>query len=257
MKKIPNLLILSIIILFPQYCFSWGKTGHRVIGQIAEELLDTTTKSKINTILNDTGIAMVSNWGDFVKSDPKFNNYYSWHYTNLEANLSRKQFDSAVMTIKNGECVFQIKYLIEYLKRNQNDADMLKMLIHIVGDMFMPFHLGHKEDKGGNTIKIKFFNQNTNIHALWDDKLIEGEDLSYTEYSNYLMNTNKPKFKKYSKKDINDYAWKTYQITEDLYKNYRLTENPYQYIYKYKSIWESQLVSGGILLAKILHYIYN
>lgn len=251
-----KILIFLIIIILPQYIFAWGKTGHRIIGQISQELIDSTTEKKINLVLNNTDIAMVANWGDFVKSDPKYSNYYTWHYTNLESNLSRYQLDSAIMTTESGECVFQVFYLIEYLKRNPNDADMLKMLIHIVGDMFMPLHMGHAEDKGGNMVKVNFFNENTNLHSLWDEKLIEGENLSYTEYSQYLMKTYNPKTEKFSKEFINNNAWKTYQIQKEIYKDSKITK-PYQYIYKYKSVWESQLVAGGVLLAEILNYIYN
>ena len=63
----------------------------------------------------------------------------------------------------------------------------LKFLIHLIGDLHQPLHVGNGLDKGGNTIKLKWFGENTNLHSIWDTKLIEHQKLSYTEYSSYLL----------------------------------------------------------------------
>ena len=35
--------------------------------------------------------------------------------------------------------------------------------------------------------KVKWFGEATNLHSVWDTKLINLQELSYTEYSNYLL----------------------------------------------------------------------
>ncbi|GHU86029.1 endonuclease [Bacteroidia bacterium] len=243
--------------MVPAIVFGWSKTGHRVIGQIAENIMTEQAKSNMNAVLNNAGAAMVANWGDFVKSDPRFKQFSSWHYTNFTSNLTREKFDKEAIDTFSGQCIFRIIQLTEILRENPNDVNCLKMLIHIVGDMFQPMHLGSPYDLGGNKVPITWFGQKSNLHSLWDDKLIDGEKLSYTEYAQFLMNTKKPSAGEYSKQAVLDAAWKAYQITCKIYDEKDKVSDHYVYIYNYKSIWEQQFVDGGILLGTILNYIYG
>ena len=47
-------------------------------------------------------------------------------------------------------------------------------------------HVGNGKDRGGNDIKLKWFNSPTNLHRIWDSDLINLQELSYSEYSDYL-----------------------------------------------------------------------
>jgi len=44
--------------------------------------------------------------------------------------------------------------------------EALKFLVHFVGDAHQPMHVSRKEDKGGNTIQVRFDNQCTNLHSV-------------------------------------------------------------------------------------------
>jgi hypothetical protein len=37
----------------------------------------------------------------------------------------------------------------------------------------MPLHVGDNNDKGGNQTQVRFFDQGTNMHRLWDSQMIE------------------------------------------------------------------------------------
>jgi hypothetical protein len=43
----------------------------------------------------------------------------------------------------------------------------LRFIIHLVGDVHQPLHLGKKEDRGGNSLNVFFFGVRTNLHSLW------------------------------------------------------------------------------------------
>jgi hypothetical protein len=51
-------------------------------------------------------------------------------------------------------------------------------LIHFVGDVHQPLHVGWTSDRGGNTIKCTFFGRSTELHAVWDSGIIyhSGQD---------------------------------------------------------------------------------
>ena len=61
----------------------WGPTGHRVVGEIAQDYLKPKTKRKLKKLLKKKSMAFLSTFADEIKSDRKFNEYYSWHYINM------------------------------------------------------------------------------------------------------------------------------------------------------------------------------
>lgn len=255
MKKI-IVVAFAIITFIPMPLWAWGQIGHRIIGKMASEMLSKKTLKKIDRVLLGAEMAMVANWADFVRPDSNYSQYNDWHYTNLPQGLTRSQCDSVALSSDNGQCVYRVLELAENLKQNPNDTEKLKLLIHLVGDMFQPMHLGREEDRGGNDIKIRWFSQNTNLHALWDSYLIEGQQLSYTEYASYLNSVHHPQRQTYSKESLLQAVWNTYGITSRIYETEEETQQPYRYIYTYEKVWEKQLVDAAIMLASILEYIY-
>jgi hypothetical protein len=66
MKKLLSLtLVLSSLT-----AFSWGLTGHRIIGHIAMDHLNPEVRAHILETLGGEDLAQVANWMDFIKSDP-------------------------------------------------------------------------------------------------------------------------------------------------------------------------------------------
>ena len=44
----------------------------------------------------------------------------------------------------------------------------LRFIVHLVGDLHQPLHVGKCCDKGGNDVKVTWFGKPTNLHAVWD-----------------------------------------------------------------------------------------
>ena len=57
----------------------------------------------------------------------------------------------------------------------------LRFVVHLVGDLHQPLHVGKCCDKGGNDVKVNWFGKPTNLHAVWDLALVDDEQLSFTE----------------------------------------------------------------------------
>lgn len=250
-------IFLSFLLCVPLLAGAWGLEGHRIIGEVAQRNLTKKAQKQIVAVLGGSTIAMEANWGDFIKSNPDFKEFSDWHYNNFEAGLTRAEFDSVAMLTDRGQAVYRIYYLIDRLKNDKNDTIALRYLIHIVGDIHCPMHMGHPEDRGGNSIKIKWFGRQTNLHALWDDALIDGQKLSYTEYTDHILRTQPYKYAAFEPSQVKDWAWRTVQNGEQIYANVALTEKPYNYIYQFKNMWESSLMLGGLHLAAILNEIYK
>ncbi len=45
-------------------------------------------------------------------------------------------------------------------------------LIHVIGDVHQPLHCGYGYDRGGNSVNVTFFGEQTELHAVWDTGMI-------------------------------------------------------------------------------------
>jgi hypothetical protein len=176
--KLTGLSLLLVLKIFPAY--SWGATGHRIIGEMAETQLSDIAKTRIHAILGNASLAMASTWGDEVRSDRAYDYTSTWHYTNIDSGLTRAAFDLAALRLDRGQNIYSVVTLTDYLKQIPNDTAMLKMFIHLVGDMHCPMHMGRPDDRGGNAKSVTWFSSSTNLHSLWDNALIDSQKLSYT-----------------------------------------------------------------------------
>jgi len=251
--------ILYGLLVLPFTMSAWGTSGHRIIGEMSQHLLDKKVNQKITAILGNASVAMISTWGDFIRSDVAYAGTDTWHYTNMSAEYSRAAFDTLVVKQDNGENVYRVIALIAHLKQQPNDTNMLKMLVHLVEDMHCPMHLGRPDDKGGNSIRFRWMGSEINLHNLWDDVLIDFQKLSYTEYAQHLMRTHKLRKVNFAGQHslILDWAWQTYQATQIVYDSVEKTGNAYSYNFEYQSLLESRLIAAAEHLAAILNYIYK
>jgi hypothetical protein len=235
----------------------WGPTGHRTTGKIAETHLTNKAKRKIDKLLKGESLAFVSTFGDQIKSDRKYNEFYSWHYVNMD--LDQKYAD----TEKNpkGDLVTGINKCIQVLKdEKSSEADKvfyLKFLVHLVGDLHQPLHIGQKEDKGGNTVQVQWFGQGTNLHTVWDSKMIEEWNMSYLELAKNAKDLSKDEIKAIKKGTVVEWVDEVHEITKEVYKSAKVGENlKYRYSYDHLETVRTQLQKGGIRLAKILNEIF-
>jgi hypothetical protein len=118
-------------------------------------------------------------------------------------------------------------------------------------------------DRGGNGTKVKWFGQQTNLHSVFDSKMIDSaRKWSYSEWVEHLDRTDK-KFKKGVMRgtfeewfmDTVDNAAEIYEYVERQGK-----ENPnlsYQFVYDFSPMLEQQLLLGGYRLAYVLNTIFG
>ena len=236
----------------------WGQNGHRVTGEIAENHLKKRAKKKIDKLLKGQSLAFVSTYADEIKSDRAFSKYYPWHYVNMDLDQS---YSEASKNPK-GDLVTGINKCIEVLKdKNSADADKsfhLKMLIHFVGDLHQPMHIGQKEDKGGNAVQVEWFGKGTNLHAVWDTKMIENWNMSYLELANSAKDLSKKQIEAIEEGTVVIWVDEIHELTKKIYKSVEEDANlRYRYSYDHFDIVRDQLQIGGIRLAKILNDIFS
>ena len=235
----------------------WGPTGHRATGKIAEKHLTKRAKKKIEKLLQGESLAFVSTYADEIKSDRKYSKYYTWHYINMP-------FESTYDTCEKnpeGDLVTGINHCVKVLKDENSSIEdkrfFLKMLVHLVGDLHQPMHIGKKEDKGGNDFQVQWHKRGTNLHKVWDEDMINKWDMSYIELANNAKHLSEAQIEVIKKGSVVDWVTETHQLTKKVYASAEVGENlRYRYSYDYFPIVREQLQKGGIRLAKILNEIF-
>lgn len=241
---------------------AWGTTGHRVVAEIAERNLTKKAKKNLRKVLGYQSLAYYANYPDFVKSDPRFKDNDSWHYINLTANLSEEACFEQLEQSTDKNLYKRALVLIEELKNSQEpieaQQEKLFYIIHILGDAHQPLHVGRPEDLGGNKVKVEWFGQPTNIHAVWDGKLVDYEKYSYTEYATVLNILSKKEIKNLQNGNLKHWLYESHVLANEIYQDAETRDDlRYEYHYKYKQMIENQMLKAGLRLAKILNNIYG
>lgn len=260
LKKTSILLLLLAISL---QGFSWGSTGHRVVGQIASSYLSCKAKRNIRKILGTESVAISSNWADFIKSDTAYKYLDSWHYINIKAGVNNADFNTLLQDDSKVNAYTKLNFLIRELKNKQNSLEKkqfyLRLLIHIAGDIHQPMHVGRLEDLGGNRIKAFWFADATNLHAIWDTKLIEHQNLSYTEYAQNINHVSKQQRREWQQQPMTEWLFESYQLADKLYAGIKTQEPRLSYRYDFENVemLNQQLLKGGVRLAGLLNEVFK
>jgi len=234
----------------------WGKTGHRVVGAIANNYLKGSTKRQLKKLLNFESLALVSTYADEIKSDSRYNEFKTWHYLNMPLDGTYATSDKN----PEGDLVTGINYCKDIItSKTSSDDDKafyLKMLIHLIGDLHQPMHLGLLEDRGGNDFKVQWNYSDTNMHRVWDTQMIESYGMSFSELADNAAHLSKDDIKAIQKGTVIDWIDETHILTNEVYSSAEQGENLRgRYSYKYFNIAREQLQKAGIRLARVLNEI--
>jgi hypothetical protein len=263
-KGIFKTFVCVLVLVFISHnAMAWGMLGHRIVGEIAERHLKSEAKRKVKSILGNESIAMASNWADFIKSDTSYRYLNTWHYVNFDDKLTYEQMQAFLQNDNEIDAYTRINFLVAELKKKDLAQDKkifyLRLLIHLVGDIHQPMHATKKGITGGNDIRVQWFSQNSNLHRVWDEHLIEYQQLSYTEYANVLDFTTKAQRKELQSQPLSRWLYDSYSkslLIVDEIKG----ENPrlgYDYNFKHVATLNEQLLKGGIHLAGMLNEIFD
>ena len=232
----------------------WGQTGHRVVGAVADNYLKRSTKKAIKRLLNHESLAFASTYADIIKSDSRYREFGPWHYLNMPLDSNYED------SVKNpeGDIVSGINICKQKISNPNSSYDdkqfYLKMLIHLIGDLHQPLHIGLEEDRGGNDFKVQWYYEDTNMHSVWDTKMIESFGMSYSELAVNLPHISKTELKQIQSGSTLEWIEETHKLTKIVYNSAEEGENLRgRYSYKYFGMVRSQLQKAGIRLAKVLN----
>jgi hypothetical protein len=240
-----------------QEALAWGPVGHRIVGTIAEMNLDPQVLKIIRKEFNINHLANVANWADEIKGS--YDKPDVLHYTNIAVghrtyNQKRDCPRKRCVTekIKEYESI-----LIDPRSSPKSRKEAFKFLVHFVGDVHQPMHLGYEKDRGGSHIFVFFGEKPTNLHRVWDHDLIFLEGKSQLQFARQLNRAITPENKKLWAGGTPD-DWSNESRALVLDYGYRLQfsrgrELSLSYISGGRTIVEERLQRAGIRLAEMLN----
>jgi len=248
-------LVLILLVVNVQGSAAWGPQGHRIIGSIAESHLQPEVKQLILEKFNINSLADVATWADQTRKKRKEEN--PWHYTNIAEGQGA--YD-AERDCPNGACVTE---KINEFSRVLGDRsaplsqrkDALKYLVHFVGDVHQPLHLGNKKDRGGGTLRFSYKGEVVSLHYLWDGGLIEWRG-SLLQYAGRLSaKVFADEVSMWSRSTVSDWANESRSLALKVAYNIDQEGLTKAYIERGREVIDLRLAQAGVRLAHLLNTI--
>ena len=251
-------LTLLLLLVVSNTAFGWGQTGHRTTGAIAEHYLSTDAKLAIDKLLPNESLAEASTYADEMRSDPSVfwqKTASPWHYVTVPAGKSYSEAGSP----SQGDAVTALKRFRATLRdKNASLADKrlaLRFTIHLVGDLHQPLHAGNGTDRGGNTIKLTYFGEPSNLHTVWDSAMIDGQNLSYSEWSQWLqVKITKQQTTLWAEPDPLVWIAESAKIRDTIYPQSDVLM--WDYGYQHLPTVKTRLQQAGVRLAAYLNAVF-
>ncbi|MEP4891209.1 MAG: S1/P1 nuclease [Aliiglaciecola sp.] len=256
--KFSQLAIAALCLLQTSQALAWGQTGHRITANIAEQYLSADAKAKIDALYPTQSLAEISTLADEMRSDPsEFWQKTSspWHYVTVEEG---SDYHSSEHAPSHGDAYTALVSFAATLKNPQatlQDRQLaLHFIVHIIGDLHQPLHAGDGTDRGGNDVKVEFFWQDSNLHRVWDSGMIDKQQLSYTEWTEWLSRKITPEMaKQWQSTDPKVWIKESIQLREKVYpKESKLS---WQYQHQHLPEVKQRLQMAGVRIAAYLNSI--
>ena len=273
MKRLAALLAVSGLALNAAPVAAWGPTGHRIVAQIAQDNLSGQTRAHVEEILGREGLAEAATWPDEQKSNPaEFwrDEASPWHYITLKAEQKAKDLVHPLQ----GDAVTALEKFTQELRDPDTSPEeralALRFIVHLVGDLHQPLHAGKEGDRGGNDAMVQWFDDpvQRNLHWVWDEGMIDKQQISFTENADRLENRMTPQqVIQWWDPKPNDWINESIALRNRIYPmpsaeyGNGTVEAPfkleYHYVYDWKPSMELRLEQAGIRLAAYLDWVFS
>jgi hypothetical protein len=243
--------VSSLLAVLASPALAWGPLGHRAVGRIAERHLAPETARQVAALLGPERLTYVGSWADDIRSDPAWAKAESWHWVTIQAGQTYAE------SKKNpaGDVIEAIarfeRILADPAAPKVERQQALKWLVHLVGDIHQPLHVGRGDDRGGNEVVVLWFGEPSNLHSVWDSGLIGRAELSSTELAEKVDIATAEEVKAWQASTPLDWAGESSASLDKLYLigDRKLS---FRYVFDQWPTVEKRIAQAGVRLAGLL-----
>ena len=249
MKKKLFTLTLVLSLLSPTFLFAWGREGHHMVVELAYQFLSADAKQKLTSYLGGMSIEGASTWMDDMRRNPTYSYLEHTHYINIEKG-------GTLNTSSTDNIYWELNKVMDELNNPKSlSTETIKLdiliLIHLIGDLHQPLHDGYGDDKGGNDIHVSYLGQQSNLHSVWDSKIISTKQINLTTINSFGSRYSAQQIESIKKANIEKWMMDSRDYLNQVYsfQNGVIDES---YIDKSAPIVEEQIYKAGIRLSGLL-----
>ncbi|KAK1685976.1 hypothetical protein QYE76_046824 [Lolium multiflorum] len=157
---------------------AWGVEGHYMVCKIAESYLTSEASVAVKGLLPESAggeLAAVCSWPDTERRQNPWSTPLHFADTPGDCKFSYARDCTGTNGEKDMCVVGAINNYTAALQDSScpyNRTESLMFLAHFVGDVHQPMHCGRIADLGGNTVVVSWYTNKTNLHKVWDEKVI-------------------------------------------------------------------------------------
>lgn len=252
-------------------------------GEIAQSRLNRRARKNIEEIMGSESLARASTWADEIKSEPENWKHASpWHYTQIPAGADFHDLVPPTEGDIYTALVAMEKVLQNSQAKQEEKKQALRFVVHFVGDLHQPLHVGNGTDQGGNWCQVMWFNKASNLHAVWDTDMIDQLKLSFTEYARFLNDAlDKKQEESWMSGHFDDWIIESGTFRDSVYPKVKVNGQDvpgtpycrdsklgpidptlvpklsYNYGYEHRTLLDQRLTQGGLRLAYTLNQIFS
>lgn len=256
MKYIAVTVIL-IVLTSASLTARWGQVGHFATGEVAERYLTEKTRAEVQRVLGGASIASATTWMDEVRPTPEYSYSRDWHWVTVPPGETYEESEKN----PNGDVIAALERKISQLKAGdlaeREEREKLKMVIHMIGDIHQPLHVGTGEDRGGNEVVVYWEGQETNLHRVWDTHMIVSLGMDYQEFARHVNTATEEQVREWQSASVRDWARESISYRDNVYDLPEDRQLGVEYRDRNIALVEKRVLQGGVRMAGVLNAIYD
>jgi hypothetical protein len=157
----------------------WGGDGHRIITGLAlKQMPEHARRFLMNVIGDDETVIAASLWADSEDAKTRYPGSQSYHFCftrqpgcgEFEMNRDCGNWNERTCIVTALENV--ISTIVDIDVSSEERQVAMKFLLHLMGDIHQPLHVGFRSDNGGNRIVLDHPDSHS-LHTVWDTWIID------------------------------------------------------------------------------------
>jgi len=169
----------ALLTVFLPLTHAWDKDGHEAIGMTTMSALQTGPVAQVKRLMHGKDAVDVAAWAH------KVNKKYPWT-SELHFQKNQKCGETNFTDCPGNRCLVKaLKHFYGRLVNKQlvniewpggiklTDADAVKFLINLIGDLHQPMHFGVQGDDLGLKINVTFRGKKVSLYDMWDREITQ------------------------------------------------------------------------------------
>jgi hypothetical protein len=270
---------------------AWEQEGHKVTALIAYRFLQPEVRKRIDDMLSQDSdtltahdFASVAVWADLYRDSDqsttgeRYSGTEKWHYIPVQithpnidaACFGRPKLPPGTLASRGSgnDCILdKIKqFEVELGDAHASEPERLlalKYLIHLLGDLHQPLHIGEDHDEGGGLVKVSAEGFAAgSLHHFWDREFVHAINPDPDLLAAALISGITPiQMREWQSGTVEDWVDQSFALSRDsayaplvhARKPGNVTQLDSNYVRHAEEVVAAQLCKGGLRLAVVLN----